>query len=121
MTSATDIPRNDAIEWSGTRYGLLPTVSDEAERLATAGEAIVPALLHALADPERFVTAHVLLTRISGVSYETFPTWNGIQVTPTADGATEIDAEQRQGLARRWQLWYREEPPPDSLPEVTGP
>jgi hypothetical protein len=118
VTSATDIPRNDVVQWSGTRFGLVPTLSDEAERVAAAGDAIVPALLHALSDPERFVTAHVLLTRISGVEYETFPTWNGIDVSLGSDGDVEIEAAQRATLARRWQQWFREEPPPDSLPDV---
>ena len=118
MTSPADIPANDAVRWNGNRFGLLPTLSEEAERAALAGEEVIPALLHALSDPERFVTAHVLLTDISRVSHETFPTWNGLEVSLRPDGETEIQSGQRRRLARRWQRWFGEEPRPDSLPEV---
>jgi len=115
VISATDIPTNDAIQWHGTRYGLMPSLSEEAERIVRQGEVAIPALMHALRDPDRFVTAHVLLTRITGVQHESFPSWNGLEISLESNGEVEFAADQRERLARRWQRWYSVEPPPDAL------
>jgi hypothetical protein len=106
VTSATEIPTNDAVEWHGTRYGLMPRLSAEAERIAARGEEAIPGLLHALRDPDRFVAAHVLLTQIAGDEYETFPSWNGLRVSLEPDDGVAVDPGQREQLARRWQGWY---------------
>jgi|KBSMisStandDraft_5_1062788.scaffolds.fasta_scaffold2285425_1 hypothetical protein len=115
MTEVSDL-NNDAVRWSGTRFGLLPTLSQEAEAIVSEGEAVVPTLLNALADADRFVSAHVLLTKISGVEYETFPSWNGLEVDIAADGTVTIDSEQRFELARRWERWFHADPRPKKLP-----
>ena len=70
MSMLQQIPTNDAVQWHGTRYGLHPALSDEAEAVRMQGDAIIPALIVALGDPDRYVTAHVLLTRLAGVQYE---------------------------------------------------
>lgn len=64
------------------------------------------ALREALTSAAHFVTAHYLLTRLAGAVYETFPTWNGLEVKLAADGATAIDPEQRFALSERWKQWH---------------
>ncbi len=117
MASSIEIVGNDAVHWDGVRFGLSPTLSDKAERLVVRGEVNVPALLDCLTDPQRFVTAHVVLTRISDLAYETFPTWNGLNVDLRASGEVLIDQRQRHALALRWKRFYRTSPRPSSLPE----
>jgi hypothetical protein len=87
-------------------------LSDEAEGLLSRGESILPALLRSLSDPERFVTAHALLTRITGVPHETFPTWNGLNVTLETTGEVAIESTQREQLAKRWRDYFRDHPRP---------
>lgn len=110
------LPDNNAVQWDATRFGLLPILSESAEELVQAGEVFIPALLDALLDPQRFVVAHVVLTRITGVRYETFPTWNGLGVELRADGTVNIDAEQRHLLHRRWRSYFQMKPQIDKLP-----
>lgn len=110
------LPDNSAIQWDATHFGLLPLLSETAEELERAGETLIPTLLDALREPQRFVVAHVLLTRITGVRYETFPTWNGLSVELQADGKAYIDAEQRHELHRRWQLYLQTKPETNRLP-----
>lgn len=117
MTELSDIPDNDAVQWAGTRFGLFPTLSENAERMIKEGQAAVPVLLDALIISHLFVTAHVLLTKITDVRYETFPSWNGLEVDIRAPGDVIIDAGQRHRLAKRWQLYCRSEPKPESLPD----
>lgn len=112
------LPTNDAIEWTGQRYGLKPYL-DAGSDLRSAGaddvEALAPQLVEALGDPDRFVVAHVLLTRLSRVSYATFPDWNGLAVELAVDGSSYVDPAQREALARRWQAWVEAEPHPTEL------
>jgi hypothetical protein len=68
-----------------------------------------------LEDESRFVAAHVLLTLLSGVKYQTIP-WNGLEVNLPPDGRARIDAGQRFELARRWRAWQEAAPHPRSLP-----
>jgi hypothetical protein len=118
MSMLQQIPTNDAVEWHGTRYGLHPALSDEAEAVRMQGDAIIPALIGALDDPDRFVTAHVLLTRLAGVQYDTFPDWNGLYVDLRADGNVVIDSDQAPELAARWQAFDAMDPKPDILPPL---
>lgn len=106
MSSHETIPTNDAVRWNGTRYGLTPTLSDHAEQLVKGGEISTPQLMDALADPSRFVTAHVILTRIAGAPYDAFPAWNGLEVILEANGAVRIDPEQRHKLVQQWKPWF---------------
>lgn len=117
------LPTNDAIEWTGHRYGLQPRL-DRPPGLETATtdevDAIAPALVETLADPDRFAVAHVLLTRLSRVSYETFPDWNGLAVELLADGSSRVDPTQRDTLGRRWRAWLEADPHPGELPADHG-
>ena len=107
------LPTNDAIEWTGQRYGLKPYLDQhvlDQPVLETAGTdevaevdevaAVAPTLIEALDDPDRFVVAHVLLTRLSRVSHETFPGWNGLAVELAVDGTSWVDPAQRAGGQR---------------------
>jgi hypothetical protein len=116
MATHRPIPINAAVHWNGTTFGWVPALSAEAEAIVNEGESAVPDLIGALADADRFVTAHVILTRISGVRHETHPTWNGLQLDLRADNTLVIDPTQRQALAQRWQKYFRSTPRPQALP-----
>jgi hypothetical protein len=107
---------NADIRWDGTFVGLVPTIVSEMARqlLTTSGDA-VPQLVSALDDESKFVTAHVLLTLLSGVEYHSTP-WNGLAVELSPDGEVRIDPRQRFELARRWRTWQQVMPRPHSLP-----
>lgn len=92
------------VNWDGTDLGLTPRLSDDDERLARQLDTEdIPAVLDALDRDETFVKAHVLLTRLSGVEHETFPTWNGLAVDIRSDGSVQIDSSQRPALAEWWR------------------
>jgi hypothetical protein len=108
---------NADLQWDGTYVGLRAAVdSAEADRIRQRGDRAVPELIAALADEDRFAVAHVLLTEITRISHERFPTWNGLAVDIAADGTVTVEPAQRFDLARRWQRWYGTEPRPDRLP-----
>jgi hypothetical protein len=92
------------VSWHGTDLGLMPQMSEADERLAhELDEGDIPVLLDALDRDETFVKAHVLMTRLTGVEHETFPTWNGLAVDIGADGSTSVDPSQRPAIADRWR------------------
>src|SRR4051794_22310271 len=65
---------NADIRWDGTFVGLVPSiVSDSARQLFDIGDDAIPQLINALEDESKFVAAHVLLTLLSGVEYNTSP------------------------------------------------
>jgi hypothetical protein len=108
---------NADIRWDGTYAGLAPTVVGEsAQRLLASGSSAMPRLIDALADPSKFVAAHVLLTLLSGVEHQTQP-WNGLALELMPDGQARFDVGQRADLGRRWRLWRQTTPPPRSLPQ----
>lgn len=110
---------NADIRWQGTRAGLVPQLVDEkAKAFADVGEGAIPELLELLSDEQSFVAAHLLLTGISGVSYRSYPDWNGLEVDIAPDGTAIVDAAQRTVLARRWKQWYDSRPRPAMLPEA---
>jgi len=109
---------NADVVWDGTNLGLAPTVtSPTGERLVRLGLAAGRHLVAAMSDPDRFVVAHVILTRGSGVAFGAYPEWNGLAVSLTADGGVDIDPAQRSVLARRWQRWFDTDPHPRQLPD----
>ena len=117
MSASLEDLTNTDVRWTGDYVGLSPVLSGDAgARAAELGQADIPDLLAALSDPGRFVVAHVILTRLSGVEYQAFPDWNGLAVELGADGTTRIDPGQRTELARRWEHWYQTEPRPGALP-----
>ncbi|MFE7408619.1 hypothetical protein [Isoptericola sp. NPDC057559] len=110
----SELPTNDAVTWSGTRFGLLPAV-DASEPLDEA------TLLDLLDDPDRFVLAHVLLTLRSGVSYSALEGgYNGLAVDLRPDGEVEVAPGQGPALRRRWAAWAASRPRPGTLPPDPG-
>jgi hypothetical protein len=108
---------NDQVVWEGNPIGLAPTLTGEAaQKLAAKRDQAIPALLATLSDPDRFVAAHILLTRFSRVEHSAFPKWNGLAVELHANGRVVIDPAQRFTLARRWERWAKISPHPKTLP-----
>lgn len=108
--------RNSDVAWHGGVLGLTPQLQGEASTLASSlGEPLVAPLLDALADPERFVAAHVLLTKLTG-EYELIrplpgvaqagKRWNGLRVQLHADGSVTYDPDDIPILQRRWHEWH---------------
>jgi hypothetical protein len=118
VSAWTEKLSNADVRWEGTALGLAPELTGEAARVVQLGDQALPGLLEALSDPDRFVVAHVALTELLGVEYESFPTWNGLEVSLEADGTVRIDPAQRPALAQRWQRWYTARPRPTALPPV---
>lgn len=116
MAAVSDIPTNEAVRWNGTRFGLLPAL-EKVDDIIRQGQDSVPRLLDAMQEADRFVSAHVLLTRITGVEHDTFPLWNGLEVDLRPDGTVHINPDQRHGLARRWRSFFGAHPRPARLPD----
>lgn len=96
---------NADIRWDGTIVGLMPTIiSDSARQLLAIGNDAIPRLVSTLEDESKFVAAHVLLTFLSGVEYQTVP-WNGLAIELSPNDDPKIDENQRFELARRWRDW----------------
>ena len=113
---AAEWPTNRDVTWDANFLGLAPSVPQSAtEQAFELGDAAIPELIEALADPERFVAAHVLLTQVSGVEYEVEESWNGLEVELAPTGEARIDPEQRHHLADRWRAWHEASPRPKSL------
>ena len=94
------------VGWHGTDLGLAPQLSDSDERLVKAlDEEDIPVLLDALDSEATFVTAHVLLTRLTGVPHETAPSWNGLVIDIGPDGSTHVDPAQRPAIVDLWRRW----------------
>ena len=116
MAGHSPIPDNTAVSWDGTTFGWLPTLSSDAESRVLEGHAAVAGLLSAMSDADRFVTAHVLLTKVTGMRHESFPTWNGLKLDMRADNTLIIEPAQRDELAQRWQKYFQTTPRPPTLP-----
>ncbi len=119
MSDLIDQLSNTDVHWDGTRFGLTPTLTGAAaNRPLNMGDEAVPELLEALSDPDKFVAAHVILTQLSGVQYQSFPAWNGLEVVLAADGTVSINPAQRPTLVQRWRHWYETQPHPAALPSA---
>ncbi len=117
MSALIDKLSNNDVRWDGTRFGLMPTLTGAAaNQLLDMGDEAAPELLDALSDPDKYVSAHVILTKLSGVEYQSFPAWNGLEVVLAADGTVTIDPAQQPVLFERWQRWYQTQPHPTALP-----
>lgn len=96
---------NDDIAWEGTLLGLQPMVKgEESRRLLALGREAVPGLRAALAHPDKYAAAQVLLTLIEGKEVEVSAThWNGLRVSLTADGRAVPGEGQMDEIRKRWQ------------------
>ncbi|SHG53398.1 hypothetical protein [Massilia sp. CF038] len=105
------------VTWTEVSLGWVPLLSSRRNDMPGALEvAAIPELIQALGDEKHFVTAHVLLTQLSAVRFESLPTWNGLTLHNNADGAVTIDPAQRGALKQRWQRWFVTSPRPATLP-----
>ncbi|UUZ47789.1 hypothetical protein LP420_32405 [Massilia sp. B-10] len=105
------------VTWTGTLLGLVPLLSSRRNDVpGLLDTAAIPELIQALGDEKHFVTAHVLLTQITRLPFESAPTWNGLAVTIDPEGVTTIDRAQRAALKQRWQRWFIASPRPAKLP-----
>jgi hypothetical protein len=106
------------VAWEANEEGYMPYLpsEDDEQEAARFGLDDVPELIDALDETDSFVKAHVALTRVTGVEYESFPTWNGLALTMDARGRVSIDPAQRELLARRWRHWWTIDPRPSRLP-----
>jgi len=113
----TTLINNNDVRWDGTSFGLMPTVvSTAGQQLLASGAPAISHLIDSLDDESRFVVAHVLLTHLSGIEYQTIP-WNGLNIELLDNGEVRFDTSQRFELQRRWQQWHRSSPHPRSLPK----
>jgi hypothetical protein len=106
------------VRWEGTDSGLAPELRGYKVG-SIASEDAISQLIDILSHEELFVAAHVMLTQVSGIKYETFPTWNGLAVEIAANGIATINPNERFALVRRWKKWYQSQPHPNCLPMAT--
>ena len=96
---------NDDIEWNGNIFGLSAEIRGNADtELLNADRSADAVLLDALADPEKYAAAHVLLTMIHAEPYKVSGgEWNGLKVDLLANGQTILFPVQRFELQRSWR------------------
>ena len=87
-STLVNLLNNKDVSWDGTDLGVQPTIKGtNALQVMSMGTNAVPYLLLSLAKPDRFVVAHVLLTKIT---LSTFPSdsthWNLLPVDLLSDG-----------------------------------
>jgi hypothetical protein len=105
------------ITWTTSLLGLVPLLSSRRNDVpGVLDAAAIPELIQALGDEKHFVTAHVLLTQIARLQFQSAPTWNGLAVSIDPEGKATIEREQRGALKQRWQRWFIASPRPASLP-----
>lgn len=96
---------NRDISWDGQLLGLKPSLSENAQTfLNEYPESGDVQMLEALADEDRYVLGHVLLSMRHNQSFGSDGTqWNGLTVALKADGTWEYAPGQRATLERRWR------------------
>ncbi|WP_428265407.1 hypothetical protein [Haliangium sp.] len=96
---------NRDVTWDGNLLGLTPSLSKPAQAFVNqypeSGDA---QMLECLADEDRYVLGHVILSmRHNQSMHNDGSQWNGLQVTLKADGSSEYAPGQRAVLERRWR------------------
>jgi hypothetical protein len=96
--------RNDDVTWDGNYFGLSPFVTgDTAVSLLRYGRRATPALLDAIEQPDKFATAHVLLTEIWQNQYPlSAAEWNHLRVTLHSNGTLDFHPEQIPAIRTYW-------------------
>lgn len=105
--------KNNDVLWSGTYIGVepqlrgpaVPVLKRIAEEHKVGRHETRDRLVDLMSDPERFIVAHVLLTKSM---YERKYTidgsrWNGLEVHVLNGGAVQIDSHQRVDLEAKWE------------------
>ena len=101
--------QNDDVKWDGTYTGLVPSLFGASKALRRrTNEQTMALLIDALADKNRYIAAHVLLTELSGKRYQTGPnSWNDLHVSLASDGSVRIPEGEQAFLIRKWSEWYK--------------
>jgi hypothetical protein len=100
--SVEDLDNSD-VSWDGNFLGLQPRLSDRAKSF---GRTLSPdekvALIAALDDENRYVIAHVLLSR--GTDFQSDASqWNGLHVELKAGNSVSYPEGQMERLQRFWR------------------
>lgn len=108
QSSISDVPKNSAVFWDGNISGLDPILeSSEAQQIRKEGITAKEKLLAALADPDRYVAAHVLLTRIANKRFKVSGRqWNELHVILHADSTVTYDPKDMYVLQRKWRDYF---------------
>jgi hypothetical protein len=98
---------NGMVKFHGEYLGLRPEIRDDAaKKVRCLGEAAIPLLVEAMRDPQRYVIAHALLTRMSDEPYKVSAAhFNGLHVDIWPDGKVEYDEKDQPVLETRWRKW----------------
>jgi hypothetical protein len=96
--------RNHDVKWDMTTAGLMPDFGGATLLVAKyCGPDVSDQLVAALDDPDRFVSADVLLAvRLLKQVSQTGGTFDKLHVVIRADGSTTIDPAQRGKLKKMW-------------------
>lgn len=95
---------NEQIDWDGSYVGLLPKVKDdEIKNIEAHGKLTNDLLLNELTDPNKFVTAHYLLTKINLKEIKISSThWNNLKISLHASGTEDYHTEQIKDIVKFW-------------------
>jgi hypothetical protein len=95
--------RNHDVKWELMFSGLIPRLEGATFLVGKYCEPDVTGqLVSALDDPDRFVAAHVLLTRLLKETSQTGGYYDRLHVVLHGDGSTNIDVAQRGKLKQMW-------------------
>ena len=99
--------RNTDIQWDGNYFGLHPKPSGASQKLLTEpADKVVPALMEALKDENRFVAAHVVLSEITASTKQgDAASWNGLRVNLLPNGQAVVPGGQQSVLIQQWADW----------------
>jgi hypothetical protein len=95
--------RNEDLDWDGTPAGIMPHVSGATTLVGRYGTAAIDLMFATLDDPDRFVSAHFLLTcLVLDMTPQDGGHWDVLHVELFADGSQQIDPAQRTMLKKVW-------------------
>ena len=116
--------KNSDLFWDGDIVGWYPTMHENLERssrrVLAAGSRSIPELKHLLADPERYIVAHVLLTQLAGNPFSSFPTYNHLPLVPLSGGRW---SDERAVVCKFWEADCGDlsSPEADNRPDAAQP
>jgi hypothetical protein len=115
IASSDDLSRiaNDNVQWNGSYIGVVPELRGPAikvlKQIAEEHQAgrheTRDKLVSLMEDPDRFIVAHVLLTKsLFEKKYSIDGShWNGLEVRIPSNGVAQIDPRQRADLVVKWK------------------
>lgn len=98
---------NAQVEWDGTFVGLTPRLTEDTGKVATvATKADIHLLIAALHDKQRYVAAHVLLVKLTGIEgVQNGHSWYGLEVQLQGNGNVRYDKDAQAKLVASWGKW----------------